>query len=453
MRRGTPSREELLARKLVRWVTGFLCILTFAGFIFHVASQPPAPPEGNEEVQTPPAVLPDLQLQAFRDRLARVRLAGWPLEERKAEAQRLLRTAPTAELRAEAQRLLQDLKREEQYQRLLALQGLRRRVRKLAEEGDFTAASQLISEFRRKNPGLAAQLRQVEAELQRTKRRTFLEIAQQAETAIAAGDAQMAAELAGKALPLAPEEKREEVLAWPKRARARAEELAALKEKPHPVSPSQPPAETASPQAQPHEKAVPEQPPAQEPPGGRIFEGVVTAQANERVRDSEGRLYVLDAGEADIFADKLLPPEALGNEVDRGTGLWIFGRAVERKGLLRPFGRTVARTIEDVSLAVLDGTILPRHASGKQKAAWLFGKVELAFPVLRVTLEDGKTFFVSSRTVPVVKRAQLPILPPIKEGATLYVEGRVNGETLRADKVILLAASLAKNPAYLDICR
>ena len=128
---------------------------------------------------------------------------------------------------------------------------------------------------------------------------------------------------------------------------------------------------------------------------------------------------MVSAAGATICADSLIAEQDLADQLARGSPLWILGVPVQKKGAAPEFGgEAVERTIEKARVGIAGKDFLPDPAwedPACKGRRWLFGTVELAYPVLRVTVE-GATYTVdaaapSPRIIRRVKTAALPAIP------------------------------------------
>ena len=472
MRRRYRSEEEILARKLLAFLGASFVLIVFAGVVFYIASTPPTfetPPLSDSSAEK----TAEPMLEAFKDRIAQVQLGGWSLAERKAEARRLLEAAPTPKLKKEVELLIRDLEQEERFEKLAAFEAARRRAAEAAGENRFEEAEKILSDFGKENPEFASDIRQLKTRLKRKLEAAYLENERKAEEAIARGDVKTVRKLVDETLAFVRDESlKKRIAAWEGRAEERRRKLSA------PEVAAKPPTEPTKSAPLPPESSAAETPPAEAPPSesspvsGRTETETPAAPAESRpfadflkvrrsgaekvYEDKNGRAYSLDLGAAQIFVDETVPPQELPETLKRGTGLWILGRSRVRRGVLKPFGRTVARTIDEVGFAFLPGNFFPDPAwkdPSSPGRKWLFGKVELGFPVVRVTLKKGGTFLVLAPELRLLKRSETADPPELAPGTKLWVEGSVSGSEINAERVLILAPELAEDPTYLKLCR
>jgi hypothetical protein len=200
-------------------------------------------------------------------------------------------------------------------------------------------------------------------------------------------------------------------------------------------------------------EAGPATPPG-EPAGAAPFAGVVTAGLSGTfIIPEEQSAAMVSAAGATICADSLVAEQDLADQLTRGSPLWILGVPVQKKGAAPEFGgEAVQRTIEKARVGIAGKDFLPDPAwedPACKGRRWLFGTVELAYPVLRVTVE-GATYTVDTAApVPrIVRRVKTAALPAIPEGAGVWVKGMRRGTAIAAEELTVLAPELAGDEAY-----
>jgi hypothetical protein len=197
--------------------------------------------------------------------------------------------------------------------------------------------------------------------------------------------------------------------------------------------------------------------PTEPPPAGQAppFAGLVTVSdaqpgSVQVTPVGGGAPLELRTGPGQVLEDELLSADAVGEEIKPGTGVWLLGKRVEKQGRLKPFGRIVVRTVEDVSFGFVAGTVLP-DSSWEDAAApgrkWLFGKVELSFPVFRVTI-DGTSYLLSEEGVKILTRKDHGEFSRLTTGRMLWVKGTREDGTITPTRVVILSDALENEPAY-----
>jgi hypothetical protein len=460
---GYQSREEVLARKLVGYLVTAFATLAFAAGAFTILSRPPEDeetpaPQGAEQGE--PLAADAGLVQACRDRLAQIQLSDWPLAERMAEAKRLLGRSPTAELRRQVEKLVGDLGQEQRFEQLAALEAVRRQATTLGAQKQFAQAEAAIGAFARDHPDFVREAEELTAALRRQRDRAFEDARVLAEQAIARGEVETATKLSREAIAFASDAERPAVLGWASRAEERrakgvaGTEVAAGAEEP--AVAKAPPAEEAPPVEE-----GPGQPEAPPPPAGASapftgFAAVTGTAAPSGVAATVGDEKVtIDLARATVLLDEVVPAAALSETLRRGMGLWVLGTATRKQVVMKPFGRTMVRQVDNVGLVFIAGEVLPDpmwEDPSLKGRTWRFGLVELAFPILRIAMED-ESFLVLPGAAPFVRRTKPTEPPTIPAGARLLVVGTRQGARIAAERAIVLAAELADLPAYAKSCQ
>jgi hypothetical protein len=480
------SEEEILARKLLGFLGTTLGLLAFAGAVFFFLSTPPSAEEApaaapSHESPGPAgtgtsagADVSPVILEAFKDRMAQVQLGGWPLVERKTEARRLLAGAPTAQLRADVEKLIADLAQEERFEKLAAFETVRHHVNVLALEKRFVEAEQALGAFAKGVEGFEDDTNELRRQLAGQRDRAYEQNRRLAAEAIARGDVDAATRLSRESVPLGPPDDRAAIEAWVKRAEERRGALATTQPTKEPAEIAELPPEGSS-AGEDTEKAKESATEAHNPPSTSQeappsaegagtgesrkngFAEVVTvtgAEGTTFAATSSGTAVTVIANAAPCFLDERVPAEAFNETLRRGTGLWLLGQADKKQGVLKPFGRIVVRKIENVACAFLPENFRPDTLSADaalQGRNWLFGKVELGFPVLRVSI-NNEPYLVIDDEIKLVRRAKVDALPALPQGAAVWVEGRRENARIVANRIVVLASELASDPAYRRSC-
>jgi len=466
MRRALRTQEEILARKLLNFLGGCAALIVFAGIVFHLASTPPgalpaaAPPSAAGSAETSEDVA-----AAFNDRLARVRLGSAPLPERLREAESLLARAPTPTIRRQVEALLQELSQEADAAAIDAFNSLRQQNAALAAENRFDAIDAALAKFQAENPRLAELVNGERRLLAKRRDAAFAMKEAVAHAAIARGDVAAAARLAEEARPLVSPDEAVLIDTWVSQAETRrggapdtapsaetGPDIAAAPLRPvEPDKPDETPVEPSETDAQPWE---PEPRPASPEEPAAPFAGIVTAGLSGTfVIPEERSAAMVNAAGATICADTLVPEQDLVEHLTRGSPLWILGVPVQKRGMTAEFGgETVQRTIEKARVGIAGRDFLPDLAwedPACKGRRWLFGTVELAYPVLRVTVEGATYTLDTAAPLPrIVRRAKTTTLPALTEGAGVWVKGLRRGTAITAEELTVLAPELAGDEAY-----
>ena len=419
MARRYLTDEELLARKLLGILAGFLVVLIYGGIVILLASAPPKPPqEAPGDVAEAPVKQPPVNVGAFKDRIARLRFVQLPLGDRKNQAQALLGRAPTKELRRAVETFIEELRREEYFEVLTAFEVKRRGVKELASKKQFGGAEKALAEL----ATLAKGHEELEQSIERETRRLAAQRAR-AQQEIAA---QTGTEVAIKPPDSPPPTE--------------------VPDKPPDVPPTVPP------------DAPPDKPPVAVADGS-LFEGIVTVQAaggsaiTVQAADG-GEKLTLGTGTARVLVDERIADEAVGDTVSQGSGLWLLGRRVNRTERHRAFGPTTVKAIEQVKFGFLAGNVAPDQTAEDKSAPglkWHFGKVAMSFPILRVAIENEQ-YLILDQSVRLLKRAAAPTLPPLAAGRTLWVEGSKKDGAIEVERLLVLWDELSGDPAYRRSC-
>ncbi len=470
MRRRYLSQEEIMARKLLGFLGGAFVILFFAGILFFISSTPPEIVAVSTQNKSNETAIDEAFIEAFKDRIAQVQLGQWKLPERKAEAKRLLKAAPTARLRRDVEKLIKDLRQEERFERLADFEALRRSAAILAAKKRFSEAETALARFGKEHDQFADDVGQELRQLAKRRDRAYRMNERLAEERIARGDVAAVEKLSAETLAFATSAERLRVALWIDRAEERRESLkqpvvARRPDTEPPVPPAQGPEQEPAVAVAPSGTAVKPIPgdttpePAQpltDTAGG--FAGVVTAVAGDpiRVTITEGAAPVaLSLEGARVLVDEFVPSEAFHDTVRRGAGIWLLGRKQKQLRILKRLGKTIVRAIDEVTLAFMAGNFLPdpvwedKTVPGRK---WLFGKVELGFPVVRVAVDD-ETFLVMNENIVLIRRTKAEGPPAVQKGSRLWVEGTRTPGGITAERVVLLAEKLARDPHYLQWCR
>ncbi len=470
MRRTYATQEEILARKLLNVLGSLAGLLIFAGVVFHFASSPPTPSEAGSPARgSAPAAhggAPSDQetVSTFNDRLARIRLGAAPLAERTAAAEALHAQAQSPAEQRLVEALLRELAQEQDGEAVNRFNALRQQNVALTAANRFDEIETTLAAFQADNPRLEELVNGERRLLVKRRAAAFAEKEQAAHAAINRGDVEAVKKLAEEARPLAGPDEREEPARWIAEVEARR----SAAEGGAPPAKVEPGAEVASvPPDAPKETAKEPSPAQPAAEGGKEpatesapaataqpFSGVVKAGLSGTfVIPEEQSAVTIDASKATILADTRIAPKELAERLTRGSALWILGVTVQKKGPAPEFGgELVQRTIEKARLAVAGKDFLPDlgwEDPACKGRRWLFGTVELAYPVLRVAVE-GVTYTVAAGepAPPVVLRAKVTALPALPEGAPLLVKGARSGTAIAADELIVPAPELAENQGY-----
>ena len=439
------THEELLARRLLGFLSAIVGLLVFAGVVFYAASFPPSRPVAPLP-DTPGATRAEdsthAPTEAFVDRIARVRLGGRPLPERMADARRLRDLAPTPALVKEVDTLLGELTQEAHHEKRADFEKLRRENAERIISGRAAEAFAALDAFGARFSGFDDEVAQEKLRLDTLRRELLDETRRAAIAAADGGDVETVRTLAHTARLLATGEEARDIETWVARAEGRRRGLEAT----HPAVPGD-----AEPAVPPPAAASGDAAPAPPAASGTAFRGFLTADGAGMFTPQDGsEALSLDVTSAAVLADEVLSDAERATLLPRGAGLWILGEATRTRARRRDFGLVVERRISQPDFACLAAHILPDPSWQDPRAArrtWLYSTVEIAFPVLRLVIEE-EAFLVDDRALPVIRRGMLTALPPLAPGHAVWAEGTLRERTLAVARLVVLAPALAGNPAY-----